>query len=160
MEGSSVLISGIGNVKFRKEISTKFYEELMILNKGQEKVFDISSDSIVSVFNRIRKKMSFPKQRNIVIQSIRKAVSSNFYKLTKDPFTTMRFANHKNFNTTVRYIQEEGYGAITFTEDIDLDLHKKISHQSLLDALSEMDESFVLLLNNKIKENQNRELRN
>ncbi|KMY49618.1 site-specific integrase [Peribacillus loiseleuriae] len=112
------------------------------------------------MFNRIRKKTKFPKQRNIVIHSIRKAAISNFYKLTKDPFATMRFANHKNFNTTVRYIQEESYGAISFTEDVDLDLHKKISRADLLEALSEMDDSFVLLLNNKIKENQNKKLRN
>lgn len=152
-----VIIKGLGkgNIKFRKEISIKFYNTLSTLNKGQEKVFDITGEGIRLSFDRIRAKMNFPEQRNIVIHSIRKAAINHFYQTTKDAFATMRFANHKNFNTTTRYIQEESYGAlgaVSLTDDLDMEKYKKISHNDLLQAIGELDSSFLIRLNKKLDE--------
>ena len=151
IENNTVIINGIGkgNYKFKKEISVEFYQTLKTLDKGQVKVFDISVDTIDKSFDRIRTKMNFPKQRNIVFHSIRKASITHFYQMTKDPYATMLFGNHKNFNTTVKYIQEENHGAlgaVSLSDSLNMELYKEVSHEDLLEALSKLDNSYLIRL--------------
>lgn len=153
----TVVIKGLGkgNRKFRKEISIDLFNRLQEINNGQERVLTISSSAIESLFSRLRKRMDIPEERNIVIHSIRKAAINHFYQTTKDPFATMKFANHQSFNTTTVYIQEESYGAmgaISFADGVDMDLYRKVSVNNLLAAIENLDYSDKLKLNKKLME--------
>lgn len=146
---------GKGNKEFRKEISNEFYERLLTLKKDKERVFDISVNSIDDSFRRIREKMELPKERKIVFHSIRKSGVTFVHRITKDPFATMKYANHKSFNTTQIYLEEDDYGAIgavSSKDSLNMNKFKEVDHETLLKALETMDKSYLILLNKTLSD--------
>lgn len=148
-----------GNKHFRKTISMDFWNQLQTLkktNNPNERVFDISKDAIDESFIRLRKLMNFPDERGIVFHSIRKASISFAYRLTNDILEAKRTAGHSNVNTTLLYIEEQDYnaaiGAVSSSQNLDMELFEKVSHEELLEAIRELKSDARLLLNLKLQE--------
>lgn len=152
-----VLVKGIGkgNKEFRESISKEFYQELLKIKGESEKVFDISEDSLRDAFNRIKKKMNIPEERNITFHSLRKAGATFRYRITGDILEAQRALRHSNLNTTKIYMDYEDYGAlggVSIQGNLDMDLYKKADHDILLEAIELLPKSSKLILNIKINE--------
>ncbi|MBD1379126.1 tyrosine-type recombinase/integrase [Metabacillus arenae] len=154
-----VLVKAVdkGNKEFRPKISKEFYNKLLSLKNGNEKVFQLTGKSINAMMFRLREKMNFPKERRIVFHSIRKAGITFHYRVTSDPLSTMKAANHKDFNTTVRYLDNNDYGAIgavSSSNELDLELYKNVPHEVLLDVIGKMKKDYLIILNMELNKIQ------
>ena len=153
-----VIVSGIdkGNKKFKKEIASEFYEELLSIKTDSEYVFDISSDAINDMMIRLKKKMKLDS-RNIVFHSIRKAGATFAFRMTGDILEAKKALGHSDINTTYRYLQERDYGsvgAVSMSKDLDVNIINEVSHEDLLKVLDECDQDIKILLARKLSKLQ------
>lgn len=153
-----VLVKAIdkGNKEFRPKISKEFYEQILTLKKfGNDKPFQISLDAINDTMKRLRSQMDFGERR-IVFHSIRKAGITFHYRVTSDPLSTMKAANHSDFNTTVKYLDDNEYGAIgavSSSNTLDMELFKSVPHEVLVKIIDEkMKKDFKIILNMALNE--------
>jgi integrase len=158
-EDSSVIVEGIdkGNEEFRKEISKEFYKELLTIKDDQsDNVFEgITKESIDKMMQRYRKYFNIPEERNLVWHSVRKSGITFHYRVTRDILSAQRVAGHKNITTTQLYVQAENYGAIGAVSSmgkLDDEAYKKVDHETLIKAISELKKDTQLLLNMKLNE--------
>ncbi|MGG2091305.1 site-specific integrase [Bacillus sp. S13(2024)] len=145
-----------GNKDFRPKIANWFYQELLSLKKNDNGyVFDLTVDNIKGMMKRVREKMNFPKERNIVFHSIRKAGVHFQYRVTGDILQAKKAANHSNINVTMDYVEEEDYGvigAVSTSGGIDINIIKEISHEDLLKVIDSCKKDLQLILALKINE--------
>lgn len=155
-DGVLVQVVDKGNKDFRTLISKDFYNELLTIKNGTDRVFDISADSLNDMMQRLKIKMGFQEERNIVFHSIRKAGVTYRYRITGDILEAQRAANHSNPNTTRDYLASEDYGLIGAVSGsgnkLDMELYKKVDSNVLLEAISLMKKDAQLILNMKISE--------
>lgn len=149
-----VVVKGIdkGNKKFRKEISLEFYEELLIIKENSETVFNISSDAVDSMMQRLKKKMNL-QNRKIVFHSIRKAGGTFAFRMTGDILEAKKALGHEDINTTFRYLQERDYGAtgaVSMSQNLNLSIINTVSHEDLLSAIGECGQDVKMLLAKKL----------
>jgi integrase len=152
-----VLVQGVdkGNKDFRHLISKDFYQELLTIKNGSDKVFNLSEDAVNNMMSRLKEKMNIPDERNIVFHSIRKAGVTYRYRITGDILEASRAAGHSKVTTTQIYLQQEDYGAlgaVSSSGKLDLEAYKKVDHDVLLEAISMCKKDFQVILNMKIAE--------
>jgi integrase len=156
-KGQEIFVKGIGkgNKPFEIKIPNETYEELQTLNKGQNKVFDISDRRVVDLMDNLRTKMNMQPERQIVFHSIRKAAGTLVYRTTGDILSAMRFLRHENVTTTQIYLGANDYEVndIIFSADkINDSLYKQVSNEELLEAIDNLPKNMKLILNLKIQE--------
>jgi integrase len=154
---NGAIIKGIdkGNKFFKRRISQSLYNDLLSIKTDNEKVFPIDRKTVDRMMKRLLKKMNIPEERHIVFHSIRKAGISFHYDYTKDPLSTMKAAGHSNFQTTLRYINDndvEIMGVISMEDSMDNDLFRKVDHEVLIQAIEKLSFDHKIILNMKIKE--------
>lgn len=154
-----VIVNAIdkGNKHFRPKISKEFYNQLLeIKDKDEEKVFNITSDSIQQMMNYLVKEMGFPKERNIKFHSIRKGGITYQYRVSGgDILQAKKAANHSSIATTELYLSEQDYGivgAVSSKGKIDDTLFEKVTHEELLEGIRSLNNDQKLLLNIKLNE--------
>lgn len=152
-----VLVTGVdkGNQEFRQLISKDFYNELLKIKTTKDKVFDISVDAVDKMFVRLRDKMKIPEERRIVFHSIRKSGVTFRFRMTGDILEAQRAANHSNVSTTQLYIKNEDYGALGAVSSrgkLDMEMYKKVDHETLIEAIEMCKKDFQAILNMKLME--------
>lgn len=159
LDDDLIMIKGIGKGKkqFKRYILKEFYEELLPLKKINRKyVFSIGESTLNKLFERVRDKMNFNDGRNIVFHSIRKCSATFLYQLTNDIELVRKFLNHSNITTTQIYLnidsKDDKLKSAILINKIDQELYKKVDHDMLIQAISQMDSSQIMLLNKKIME--------
>jgi integrase len=154
-DGVIVKVVDKGNSQFRQKISKEFYYELLTIKNGSEYVFPMDRKTVDRMMKRLVSQMDELKNRNIVFHSIRKAGVTFQYRLTGDLTQAKKAANHKKIETTLIYIQEQDYGitgAVSSSQNVDLDLYKKVPYEVLLAATEQMKNDYKIILNMKINE--------
>ncbi|PAD70634.1 hypothetical protein CHH83_02190 [Bacillus sp. 7586-K] len=150
-----------GNKEFRPKISKCFYEQLLeIKNDDEDRVFNISKDSVQDTFQRLRDKMGIRKERNIVFHSIRKAGATFQYRIHSDILHVQKVLGHTNVNVTQDYIGTEDFGvigAVSTGGNLDINVINQVSHEDLKAAIKEMNNDFKLLLTLKLNELKNKD---
>jgi site-specific recombinase XerD len=144
---------GKGNEEFNIRITNEMYNELLKLNKGQNKIFDISERRVTDTIDRMREKMDF-SGRYIVFHSIRKAFGTTIWRMTGDIEAARRALRHKNVTTTQIYLGIGNYEVndIIIAMDLDQELYKKATQESLIEAINNCPKSVQLVLNMKLQE--------
>jgi len=157
IKNEDVVIKGIdkGNKHFTRKISKQFYDKLLTIKSNDERVFPMDRKTVDRMMKRLLKKMNIPEERYIVFHSIRKAGITFHYEYTKDPISTMKAAGHSQFQTTIRYINDNDVdimGVISMSDTIDKDLYRKVEHEILLQAVDNLPVDYKIILNSKINE--------
>jgi site-specific recombinase XerD len=144
---------GKGNEEFNIRITKEMYQELLKLNKGQNKIFDISERRVTDMIDRMREKMDFGG-RYIVFHSIRKAFGTTIWRMTGDIEAARRALRHKNVTTTQIYLGIGNYEVndIIIAMEIDQELYKKATQEQLIEIINECPKSVQLVLNMKLQE--------
>jgi integrase len=156
-KGDEVFVIGIGkgNKPFEIKVPTDIYEgELLLLNKGQSKVFEISARRVCDLMDRLRIKMKIPASRNIVFHSVRKSFGTLIWRMT-DLENARRALRHEDISTTQVYLGESDFQTsdiIFYADKIQDDLYKQVSNGQLLEAIDSLPNSTKLILNMKIQE--------
>lgn len=147
-----------GNKDFRQLISHEFYKDLLNIRvRGQKEVFKIGKNATDDLMKRMRDKMNIPSERRIVWHSIRKTGVTFRYRLTGDILEAMKAAGHSRPDTTMKYLQNENYGAIGAVSSsltTQENLYEQVDNETLLKAISMCNKDLQLLLNMKLKEIQ------
>jgi integrase len=156
-----VFIKGIGkgNKLFEIKIPTEIYDELQTLNKGQNKVFDISARRVCDLIDRLRNKMNIPPERLICFHSIRKCFGTTIWKLN-DIEAARRALRHENIATTQLYLGELDYDvndSIFSIDKIPEDYFKNVSHDELIAAIENLPKNLQLILNLRLHEIKQKE---
>lgn len=145
-----------GNKEFRPLISKDFYNQLLSIKEdNSEYVFNITTNGIQNMMDKLNEWMGFPSERNIVFHSFRKAGVTFQYRVTGDILQAKKAANHSSITTTELYVEEEKYGllgAVSSTGSIDEDLYKKVELCDLISAIDKLPKSQRMLLNIKLNE--------
>lgn len=152
-----IRVTDKGNKDFRKVISFDFYNELLTIKTDDERVFPISKKSIDEMMPRLVKQIPTLANRNIVFHSIRKTSISYQYRITSDILQAKKAAGHASIATTQLYLEEQDYGAIGVVSskgNLNNELYKQVSHEELLEAISQMTKDQQLLLNLKLNQIQ------
>ena len=88
------------------------------------------------------------------------AVSSVYRNSNNDFLSAVKKARHKNPQTTMRYIEAIDYGLTGIIssggDNVDKELYKKASHEELLSALEDIDNTTIHLINSKLNEKLNK----
>jgi integrase len=154
-DGFMLQVVDKGNKDFRQLISKDFYNELLTIKNGTDKVFNLSSDAVNDMMQRLKEKMNIPAERNIVFHSVRKSGVTFRYRITGDVLEAQRAAGHSRLDTTRIYLESEDYGALGAVSSkgkLDMDLYKKVDQETLLEAISICKKDLRLILNMKIQE--------
>lgn len=155
-KGEDIYIRGIGkgNKEFEIKINKDLYDDLQILNKGQEKIFSLSSRRISDMMDRLRTKMGIQPERQIVFHSIRKAFGTMVW-VTSDIENARRALRHSSILTTQLYLGESNFEvneSIFSIEKIDGDLFKNVNHEELLQAITALPKNTQMIINMKLTE--------
>jgi site-specific recombinase XerD len=152
IEGRYILKGiGKGTKEFEKVISKSMYEKLLNIKNESEYVFDIKIDAVDKMFQRLVKKLDVNDHRkgNLVFHSIRKAGATHIYKVTKDLNQARIALCHSSIATTQLYLGLSEYGsigAVSQTEELDMDLYNKVDIGLLRKALDNLDSSNKVVL--------------
>jgi integrase len=157
LKGEEVFVRGVGkgNKEFEIKITKELYDEILTLNEGQEKVFNITARRLTDLMDRLRIKMKIQPERNIVFHSIRKAFGTHIWRMTGDIEAARRALRHENVTTTQIYLGSGNYelnDTIFSIEKVDEDLYKNVSIDDLVDAISSLPKNIQLILNMKLHE--------
>jgi hypothetical protein len=151
-----IYIKGIGkgNKPFEIKIPTHIYEDLQTINKGQLRIFDISSRRVSDLMERLRTKMNISPERSICFHSIRKCFGTMIW-LNNDLEATRRALRHENIATTQLYLGELDYDindTLFSIEKVPEDFYKNVSHDELMKAVESLPKNIQLILNLKLYE--------
>jgi len=147
---------GKGNKEWIDKINKELYEELLQLRDlgNNHKLFTLTYKQLTGMMksgnellNDTGVKYSFHSFKKL-------AVTMCYLNNNNCIDTAMKKARHSNVNTTMRYLRLTNLnvtGIISSKLNTEDDIYKTVSHDVLLEALSEMRPEMLLLLNNKIK---------
>lgn len=154
----SVIVYAVDkNKQSRKcKIDFEFYNDLLemheIEGKEKEQMFNISVSGVNKMMEDVREHFNFPKHRNLVFHSFRKTGAKHVHKITgNDLRKTQQFTGHKDLNMLQRYVVDEidmeDYGFVTTSRGVNDNLYKEVSHDKLLEAIDQLDDSQKLMIN-------------
>jgi integrase len=154
---NDVVVKGIGkgNKEFEIKITRELYDDLQVLNLGQQNVFDISARRVGDMIERLTDKMELPKSRKLVFHSIRKAFGTLVWESSGDIEIARRALRHSDCKTTQIYLGTGAYemnDAICSIEKIEENLFMNVSHEELVEAISSCSNNIKLILNMKLQE--------
>lgn len=143
-----------GKKEYKTKISSDFYKELLKIKGDGDYVFDIEVKAVDRMTQRLIKKLNLCKERNLVFHSIRKAGIMFHYKVTSDALSTMKAANHSNFQTTTRYLENEDYGAIgaVSSQNLDMNIIHNLSEEQYKELIKSLNKDMALILAIKANE--------
>jgi len=150
---------GKGNQEWIDKISKELYNELLQLKSigNENKLFTLTYKQLVGMMDRGNKLLN-KTGIDYSFHSFKKlAVTMCYLNNGNCIDSAMKKARHSNVNTTMRYLRLTNLnvtGIISAKMNTDEEAYKTVSHELLLEALSEMRPEMLLLLNNKIKNKQ------
>ena len=119
-----------------KPIPDEFYEELQQLNRGQDKVFAISSKTIERSLERFSEKIG----KKITIHSMKSTGVTYGYSLYKDINLCKQYASHEDISTTAIYLRDES----SYTKQLSYNLSRTLDESILEDMSHEELLEFIL----------------
>ncbi|MDY7043630.1 site-specific integrase [Virgibacillus sp. M23] len=128
-----------GNKWIEKPISDEFYEELSQLNKGQEKVFDISAKTLERSLKRFSKELG----KEVKPHSLKATAITLGYRMTRDLNLCRQLGSHSSTATTEIYLDEEK----SYVSQLSYNMSKQLD-DSILDKLTK-DELLQFIRNNE-----------
>ena len=158
-DGNEVIVTGVGkgNVKFIDKISRDFYNELLELKvEGQSKLFTLTKKNLTDMMVRLRKELR-QEDRNYTFHSFKKTSVTNTYRYTGSITAAQKKGKHKLLATTQLYLGEEDTvmtGYFSLEGNLNHNLYKEVSHETLLGTLKEMSKEMLFLLNLKLQDNK------
>lgn len=162
VDGDIVIIKGRGkgNKKWVEKISYEYlYKPLAVMKtKDNDKVFSLSRKNVQDMMTRAKKALGH-EDRNYTFHSFRKTAVTNTYRQTGNLRDAQKKARHSSLTTTQIYLEDEEYkmtGLISLGGDQDPCYYHKVSHEELLQALGEMPQDFLFILNMKLKQLKNK----
>jgi integrase len=162
-QGDGVVIKGYGkrNQKFTKKMGYNVYNSLLDLKKGKEKYSErvfapLSEKNVTDMMTRIKRNLGY-HDISYSFHSLRKSATTFAYRRTGDILEAQRVAGHENLDNTRIYLKSIDYGVMGMFSlgGYEEDIYKKVTHDELLSALSELNKDMLHLLNIKINEIQN-----
>lgn len=155
--GNEIFVKGVGkgNEEFKIKISNDLYEDLQILNKGQDQIFQIAPRRVTDMMDRLKNKLNIQPERQIVFHSIRKCFGTLVWRMTGDIEQARRALRHKDVSTTQIYLGIGSYeldNSIFSIDKIDEELYKKVTLEQLMSAISTCPKHVQLVLNVKLNE--------
>lgn len=148
---------GKGNKEFIDKISHEFYNKLLQLKeiKNDNKLFSLNYRQLVYMMDKLGEELN-DTEFKYTFHSFKKLAVTMCYLNNNNCIDTARKkARHSNVNTTMKYLRLTNLsikGAISAKMNVEEDLFKTISHELLLEIISEMSPEVKLVLNNKIKQ--------
>lgn len=88
-------------------VSDEFIEELQVLNRGQEYIFDTLNGGGYKRYERSLKKFGDMIGKDISIHSLKSSSITNSYRKTKDIELCRQLGSHKSISTTEIYVHEQ-----------------------------------------------------
>jgi integrase len=159
VKGNEVYINGIGkgNKIYSVPITKDFYEELLTLDNGQERVFDIGDRRIGDMIQRFCEKLGLDyKKRNLVFHSIRKAFGTLVYEANGNDIEAARKAlRHESIMTTQIYLginDMQLQQTILNIDKVEADLYKRATLEELIQAIENSPSNIRCILNNQLYE--------
>ena len=145
---------GKGNKNWEHEISLNIYNELLELKEeNNPKVFNISYSTIAKYMTVTIKTLGLTDKK-YTFHSLRKTSVTYTYNITGgDIIAAKEKANHSSIDTTTRYIKPNRYGAtgmFSVEENYDKESYRKVTHEELISAIEQLDDSYKFLLNKAI----------
>lgn len=151
---------GKGNKEWIDKIDKELYEELLQLKDlgNNHKLFTLTYKQLTGMMVRGNELLN-DTGINYSFHSFKKlAVTMCYLNNNNCIDTAMKKARHSNVNTTMRYLRLTNLnvtGIISAKMSTEDDIYKTVSHELLLETLSEMRPEMLLILNNKIKNKKN-----
>lgn len=147
---------GKGNKEWNDKISKDLYNELLQLKEigNTDKLFNLSYKYLDGMMKRGNEILNNTDKKYTFHSFKKLAVTMTYLNAGNCIDTAMKKARHSNVNTTMRYLRLTNMnitGIISANMNTEEDMYKKVSHEDLLEALSEMRSDMLLLLNNKLK---------
>lgn len=147
---------GKGNEEWIDKISFELYNKLLKLKDigNTHKLFTLTYKELAVMMNRGDLLLNHTGIKYTFHSFKKLAVTMCYLNNGNCIDSAMKKARHKNVNTTMRYLRLTNLnvtGIISAKMTTDEDVYKTVSHELLLEALSEMRPEMLLLLNNKIK---------
>lgn len=128
-----------GKKRIEKPIPDEFYQELQQLNKGQDKVFSLSTKTVERALERFSKKLG----RNITMHSMKATGVTLGFQLTKDINLCKQYASHSDISTTAIYLREEKsyVNQLSYNMSRNLDESKlmSMSREELIEFITRKD---------------------
>lgn len=147
---------GKGNKEWIDKINKELYEELLQLRDlgNDHKLFTLTYKQLTGMMERGNELLNETGVKYSFHSFKKLAVTMCYLNNNNCIDTAMKKARHSNVNTTMRYLRLTNLnvtGIISSKLNTEDDIYKTVSHEELLEALSEMRPEMLLLLNNKIK---------
>jgi site-specific recombinase XerC len=135
-----VRVKDKGNKWNEKPIPDEFYEELQSLNKGQGKVFSLSTKTVERALERFSEQLG----RNITMHSMKATGVTLGYQLTKDINLCKQYASHADISTTAIYLREEK----SYVNQLSYNMSRKLDESKLLNMSHEELLNFIMKKDN------------
>ncbi|MEK4122042.1 tyrosine-type recombinase/integrase [Lysinibacillus sp. FSL K6-0102] len=151
---------GKGNKEWIDKINKELYEELLQLKSlgNENKLFTLTYKQLTGMMDRGNELLNDTGVKYSFHSFKKLAVTMCYLNNNNCIDTAMKKARHSNVNTTMRYLRLTNLnvtGIISAKLNTEDEVYKTVSHELLLEALSEMRPEMLLLLNNKIKNKKN-----
>lgn len=149
---------GKGNKEFTDKISLEFYNKLLVLKElgNNKRLFNLTARKVELMIKELNTKHNNTDKKYSFHSFKKLAVTLTYINSGNCIYTAMKKARHENPKTTMKYLRLTNLainGAISLEMTTEDELYKKVSHDELLAAISDLSPELKLLLNKKIKEN-------
>ncbi|AZV43627.1 phage integrase [Peribacillus asahii] len=132
------------NKETEKPLVRSFHEELLsIKEEGKDKVFNIDRDTITRMMKRLRVKMGFPPERNIVFHSFRNVGINFVLDVTGDVKAAAEQGNHSNINTTYSHYLDrnknyDNMAGVLMDKELNENVLNDLSKEELLELIDKL----------------------
>jgi len=127
-----------------------YYQMIEELDITEGKLFTMSDSTMLKTLHRSIDRLGYSDDGYYVLHSFKRTAVNNTKRFTNDMSAAQAKGKHSSANTTKIYMDEVDYGATGFYSmqcKVDTgDLIQKSSHEELLKAIDNMDESVKMLL--------------
>lgn len=165
VNGDEVTLRGYGkgNKEYIDKLGIDLYEEIMNVSEAnrsnpKDKIFKpLSIKNITDMMTRIKIKLGY-KNRSYSFHSFKKTSVTLAYRYTGDILEAQRKGRHSSLDTTRGYLKSEDYGmtGMFSVQRHSEDMYEKVTHEKLIEAISEMNKDFQFLLNAKLNSLKNK----
>ncbi|URJ76343.1 tyrosine-type recombinase/integrase (plasmid) [Bacillus velezensis] len=126
-------------------ISDDFYNEIQLLNKGQEFVFEeLSKSGAIKRYERSLKKYGKKIGKSLSIHCMKATAITIGWEMSRDMNLCKQLGGHSSWATTEIYIREEksftNQLSYSMSSDLDDSILDGLSHQELLDVIKKNED--------------------
>lgn len=151
---------GKGDKYNTTSITVSFYEKILELKElndpENEYVFQVSSDTVGDMMNRLKKYLKIDEKRKVVFHSFRKTAADWLFQADKNILSVSEHLHHNDINTTTRYLNKKKdltqTPGIRMEEELSLDFMEELTIEDFKEFIMQSDYKTKIDLKNFFKD--------